>query len=392
MKLSRREFIAVSSSLLALPLIGQDRSDLKLEKLKLSGEPDNRVNIIFIAEGYSTRSQDKFDRTVASLMSEAWSEPVLKEYAGYFNYYQIRTVSERDWDGTGDGTVFGTKAGKKNQVLELDWAKVMPLLPRGLPRRHILVLIVHNSEAVRAHGGGIEERGRLATGSVVPVFLHELGHALGLLADEYPDGGVILKKFTINTSDDENVIPWQPALERRAPGTGVFKVPGLERTFFRGEERCVMLQNEKSFGPICRWGMTLGILRYVRAIDEYGANDRPIPAQYIPALKVKLLTPVSGDMNAKWGYRQVKPDEAMNVMRSIQAKDYTLDTFDQKRGWTPLRAENDPKARTSSALLEGLPKGVSVVTCLAQDLNPWIYADPWHQTVDSRSWVVDNGA
>jgi hypothetical protein len=195
---------------------------------------------------------------------------------------------------------------------------------------------------------------------------------------------VITKKHAINISEDERVVPWQPAIDRGAPGTGVFKVPGLEKTFFRGEERCVMLQNEKSFGSVCRWGMVMAIHRHVRAIDEYGANDRPIPAKYIPTIKVKLLTPASAEMKVKWGYKTVKPEEAKEAMQAVRAKDYTFDTFN----WTPLRAENDEKSKTSSAQLEALPKGTHVVTCFTQDLNPWIYSDLWQLSMDSRSWIV----
>jgi hypothetical protein len=387
--LNRREFLVSAASLSALPFFRQDRSDLKLETIRAAGPADNRVNIVFLAEGYTREKLDRFDRSIETLLKEAWADPPLKEYSSWFNTYRISTVSMKEWDGTGVGTYFGTRANSADRTLLVDWPKVYLKLPSDLPEKRIVVMIVHQSEGVRAHGGGAEQYGHLATGASTIVFRHELGHALGLLADEYPDGGTTSDLPPLNATENPDDPPWRAAIERGVQGVGVHKVAGLKRTFYRAEQQCVMHQNDPQFGAVCRWGMILGIHRHARIIDEYGTNKRPIPARFIPEIKIKLLTVEGVAPRLKWGYRRVKSDEADQVLRSVQAKDYRLDTFSEKFGWTILPGDLDEKTGAASLRTVGLPEGTSIVTAFAQDQHPSILADPAGVTVDARSWIVE---
>jgi hypothetical protein len=219
------------------------------------------------------------------------------------------------------------------------------------------------------------------TNSLALSFRHELGHALGLLGDEYPDGGVVLEKYSINVSTSDRDVPWKAALEARASGVGVHKVAGVRRTYFRAEERCVMQENSTEYGPVCKWGMAQGIYRHVRLLDEFGTNEAALEPEFAPEIKVKFLAPASGRVEVQWGYRAAGAEDEAFEVRGPEA-------FEARRGWTTSPGHLDADKREAAFSLRKLPKGNYVVAVVLRDAGPWMFADPWKVAVDGRAWVV----
>lgn len=376
-RLTRRDWLALSVGSAAglafgLPLHGQDR-ELKLEKLRAPGPAWNRVNFVFLAEGFASGSLGTFEAVVHDLSSRLERHEIFREYRNFLNFYTIPAASKKDWDGTGEGTRFGVKMGRNNLDLDVDWRRVYAGLPRGMPEKHVLVLIVHRSEAARAKGGGTDTRGRLATGSSWPVFLHELGHALGLLGDEYPDGGPI-GKASVNVSTSADRIPWKPMLDRR--GVGIRRVDGLRRTLWKGEERCLMAQSAADFGPVCRWGMVLGIHRHTRLLESVQPAEGRISGGEVRA---RLLSPNGHDLLTRIVYR---PAEGVDVS-SLTPERIDAEALTRRHGWRELRVD-----RRGGEISARTPRGKNVVVAFAEDRHEWIAADPGGVARDVRIWIT----
>lgn len=365
--------------------LGQDdRVELRLEAIHENGPSSNRLNLVFAAEGFDARNLDQFDRVVASLARGLAAHPIFAEYANFVNLYRIAAVSRHPWDGSGKGTIFGVKAGTQNKDLAVDWDLVERRMPAGLPKNHVLALIVQGAEAMRAKGGGRPRQGRLATGSTWSVFLHEMGHALGMLGDEYPDGGAISEELSINVSSTGRDVPWAPLLAGSPKGLGVYKVPGIQRTFWKAEEECIMGQNLDDFGPVCRWGMTMGLLRHVRLIDETAPKaGGVVSSKKVDRLRAWFLHPKGHALRTRWAARKVDSERDFAALPHLSGRSVRWETLDRERGWQPLRPVGD------AALLSDLEVGRHIVVAYAEDPSGWIAADPWGVSRDIAAWGVE---
>ena len=66
-----------------------------LIKLQETGSRANRINIAMVAEGYTSSSADslKFIADLGKMQAAIFSDPVLKRYSTYFNFYGIYVKS-----------------------------------------------------------------------------------------------------------------------------------------------------------------------------------------------------------------------------------------------------------------------------------------------------------
>ena len=64
------------------PLFSQE-----LLPVEINGEPDNMINIVVVAEGYTTADKNAFNVHVAQFVDEIFSDPVLANYRSYHNIY-----------------------------------------------------------------------------------------------------------------------------------------------------------------------------------------------------------------------------------------------------------------------------------------------------------------
>lgn len=392
MRLSRREWLSVSAGVAAGWAvcgsgfaIGQDDDvELRLETIHENGPSSNRLNLVFAAEGFDARSLDQFDRVVTSLTRGLAGHPIFREYSNFVNLYRIAAASKRPWDGSGAGTVFGVRIGTHNKDLAVDWGAVEKRMPPSLPKNHVLSILVQGAEAMRAKGGGRPRQGRMVTGSAWSVFLHEMGHALGMLGDEYPDGGAVSEELSINVSPTGRDVPWAPLLAGSPRGLGVFKVPGIQRTFWKGEEECVMGQNLDDFGPICRWGVTMGILRHVRLIDETSPRaGGAVSSKETDRLRAKFLHPKGHALRTRWVARKVGSERDFAALPHLTGRSVRWETLERERGWQPLQPVGD------AALVSDLDAGRHIVVAYAEDPSAWIAADPWGFSRDVAAWGVE---
>lgn len=387
MRLTRRRWLALSAGgagalAVGIPLRAQD-DPLRLEKVDAPGPVENRVNLVFVAEGFTKRGLGAFEETVDDLARRLLRHEIFTEYSNFFNIHRIRSASRSDWNGTGKGTRFGVKVGTQNRDLSVDWKKVYSQLPKNFPRKHVLILIVNHSEAMRAKGGGGPTAGRLACGSSWPVFLHEFGHALGHLGDEYPDGGP-LSKYTVNVSMSKKDIPWQKMLGGRRNRLGIFKVEGIKRTFWRGEEDCLMGQDAEDFGPICRWGMVLGLHRHTRLLESAEPDEGTVDATKTGELRVRRLVPRGHDIDSFFVWRPASEVKRSDLKpETLRPRDLT-----RKKGWGTLRTAAGGDGLSVST--RNLPRGRNIVLAYARDNHRWIADDPRGSARDVRIWTVDS--
>jgi hypothetical protein len=157
----------------------------------------NRVGLVFVGDGYTQGQLGLYADHVDSLAAEYFAREPNTTYAPLFNVYRIDVVSNESGvdhdpvEGIFRDTALdmGFWCNGIERLLCVDVGKAKAFAANA-PRAD-LVAAIANSEM---YGGAGYIQSDLATAAAAnfwasEVFLHEFGHALGDLADEYDYGG-----------------------------------------------------------------------------------------------------------------------------------------------------------------------------------------------------------
>ncbi|HIB69615.1 MAG TPA: hypothetical protein EYO33_32195, partial [Phycisphaerales bacterium] len=161
------------------------------------GVPDNRVDFVIVGDGYTASEQAQFHTDATSIQNNFFRYEPFITYESYFRWTQVEVISnESGVDNDPD------------QGINRDTALDMAYWCSGTER----LLCVSVSKAYQAaasapdidqviaisnsskYGGAGYPSNNLGTaagqnGSAVEIAIHEMGHSLGDLADEYTYGG-----------------------------------------------------------------------------------------------------------------------------------------------------------------------------------------------------------
>jgi hypothetical protein len=253
-------------------------SKLELMQLQSSGPPQQCVDLVFLAEGYTAEEKNKFVNDVTKMTNKLFEASPYKENKAKFNIVGVFGASnesgtdiphrnvQRD---TLFNTSFNTLGIQRYLLLESN--HLIHRIASIVPYDHIVVLVNSNQ-----YGGGSIRMDFCVTTtgySTSPfVFIHELGHGLAYLADEY------IGNVTYNGLYPDGVEPPDPNLTRELDATkikwrrfltnnvavptprssnpnpssrivGAFEGGGyLSKGIYRSEEKCWMGQGDSPFG------------------------------------------------------------------------------------------------------------------------------------------------
>ena len=165
--------------------------------IRNNGSPSNRVDVTILGDGYTAAEMGKYASDVEAFVTGFFAQQPFDEYQFLFNVHRVDVVSAQ----SGADHPERSPAVFKNTALDatyncaaiqrlicVDMTKVNNVLSASVAaeKRDVVLIIVNDPE----YGGS---GGAVAVASThtaaVEVVLHELGHTLGLLADEYAGGG-----------------------------------------------------------------------------------------------------------------------------------------------------------------------------------------------------------
>lgn len=162
------------------------------------GAANNRVNIVVVGDGYLASQQATFQAHTASTLDSFFSYEPFTTYKNYFQAFRVEVVS----------TVSGVSGDptsniSKNTPLQMRYwcSNIERLLCVNVSRAYQYaanspqpfdqILAIANSSKYGGAGYPSNEIGTLAGGhgSAALIAIHEMGHSLGDLEDEYDYGG-----------------------------------------------------------------------------------------------------------------------------------------------------------------------------------------------------------
>ena len=256
--------------------------------LEINGSIEEKVDILFLAEGYTAEEMDKFIDDARRSTGYIFSEEPFMSKRKSFNVRALKSVSQESgtdipgegiWKNTALNSSFYT-FGVERYMTTMDYKSVCDVAACA-PYDQIYILV--NTD--KYGGGGIYNHYSISAADNLQsraVVIHEFGHAFGGLGDEYFNS-----KVAYNDYFPLDVEPWNPNLTTLvdfdskwtsmiSDGTPVptpaeeaySEVPGVyegggyvAKGVYRPMIDCRMHTNDASFCPVCSLALKRMITR-----------------------------------------------------------------------------------------------------------------------------------
>lgn len=254
-----------------------DRGKLKdnrITKIQYSGDSPEKVDLVFLGEGYTADEQDKFNADAKRFTEALFKTPPYNTRQNDFNIWAVDLVSEESGtDTSGKGIFRNTALNSGYYTFGIDRYLTTPDMKSirdavwNTPCDAIFILV--NTDTYG--GGGMYNFYAMGTADnprTPVVFVHEFGHSFAGLADEYFSSEVAYIDFynlkyepwepNITTLVDFDK-KWKHLLPANTPiptplddahkeKAGVFEGGGyLSKGIYRPMDHCMM----RDYAPFC---------------------------------------------------------------------------------------------------------------------------------------------
>ena len=257
----------------------EKRTEYPVVKLLNNGNPAQKVDLVFVAEGYTKKGMNKFRKDAARFTDYLFQTKPYNDRKKDFNVWAVECPSEES--GT---DIPGQNIWKNTALMSHFWTfgidRYLTAPDLAIIRDKVwnvpcdAVFVIVNSE--KYGGGGIYNYYGLGTADhelSEVVFVHELGHSFAGLADEYFNSEVAYNDF-YNLKTE----PWEPNIttlvnfdakwkdilpvgtvvpaldnETNEGRIGVYEGGGyVTKGVYRPMINCSMRSNGAIFCPVCQ--------------------------------------------------------------------------------------------------------------------------------------------
>lgn len=288
-------------ALLAAGQIFGQRFDV--DTISMTGSIDDRINLVFLSDGYTEDELDKFIEDVHWMEDALLGKPPYKEYRSYFNSFAIKVPS--DTSGAADdpsnlidnyfGSSFNT-SGIWRLVVPHRSSRAQAVLRDNFPQYDQVIMVVNESR-YGGSGGWMATSTTHANGP--EICIHEIGHSFAKLADEYWAGPQYAReKINMTQETDREKVKWKNWLDYRS--TGIYS-HSEEPSWKRPHQNCEMRYLNRQFCPVCQEAITDKILDLTSPIIEFSPpEDGFTHSEPEIEFSLNLLEPSPNTLNIRW--------------------------------------------------------------------------------------------
>ena len=288
-----------------------------VEAIKVSGDNDKRINLVFMGDGYTVAELDKFIADATTFSGSLFSQSPFSNYADYFNVYTIKVPSNEsgtDHPGTATDvtepvfavenkdTYFNTSFDTANihrLLYTYSSAIVYNVLADNFPQYDQPIIIVNSPE----YGGAGGPYATSSTGnSADEIVIHEIGHSLFDLKDEYyPGDALAAEAINMTQETDPNLVRWKNWIGSNGVGIYTHSGSGNASNWKRPHQNCKMRYLGVPFCAVCKEGMIEKIHSLVSPIDSYIPDDNAINNPTFPLdFQLNLIKPNPNTLESEW--------------------------------------------------------------------------------------------
>lgn len=274
-----------------------------------NGPSDNRVDVVFLGDGYALQDQDAFEDVARASVDVFKNHKLLGEYFSYHNFIRVHLLS-KDQGVSGFGRVKDTALGGyvtgavQGQV-GVDTKKAQAFL-KQLDAHDGYAIAIVKAGSMGTGGGGIAAIGGRADDTMV----HEWGHAFAGLADEYSTftghRGAPHDATNVSTTDDLKKVPWRHFIEAGVPGVGAYRgADGRIKGAWKPTSGGCTMENGVQFCPVCREAFVLQIYRRVDPIESVKPKPVRDKAKALQGaegfdFEVTVMQPKTHPLDVRW--------------------------------------------------------------------------------------------
>jgi hypothetical protein len=342
--------------------LGTRAQRFAVDTLSMTGKIDQRINMVFLGDGYREEQLDKFITDVQWMMDALFAKPPYSQYRDYFNCFAIKVPSVVEGAANDPDSLINNYFGSTFNYAGI-WRLVVPVrsnlvfqvVTNNFPEYDQVFMIV-NDTRYGGSGGWISTSTVHADGP--EICIHELGHSFAGLSDEYWAGEVYARENVNMTQEsDPTKVKWKNWLNFSS--TGFF--PHSESpSWFRPHQNCEMRYLNRQFCPVCKEQTVSRILDLTSPILEFApASENPVMLTDTD-FKVNLLPPTPNTL---------------------------------KIWWELNRNEIAVNTDSLNLALSSLAEGDNKLTCFIIDTTSFI-RDPSHSTAHLHkvTWEISNGS
>jgi hypothetical protein len=319
-----------------------------------NGPATNRVNLVFFSEGYTNGQLATFLNDATNSANFFLNAEPYAEYSNYFNVFAIFTNSVHSgsthlisqsysagytyfnstYDSSSDYIItippnpsdanYGHGDGKIDLLLK----QYLPDTNNDLP-----ALLVN--DIVAGGSDNYDKRTAISSiGNVSYILVHESGHTLGRLGDEYTTpypGYPDIEEPNTTTNTNYIQIKWNAWIPANTPiptpflftyenTVGLFQGAHYHTNgWYRPCENCCMQSFGVGFCPVCQETLVLAIYGRVRPIDGYApvTNSLTITSPLMLSFSLNLLQPATHNLNVQWCTNKVAVAGATNPVFNL---------------------------------------------------------------------------
>lgn len=322
-----------------------------------NGPATNRVNLVFFSEGYTSSQMGQFLIDATNAANFFLSAEPYAEYSNYFNVFAIATNSAHSGSTHLNNvtnppgyTCFNStyNYGSDNLITippnTVDanssdgQGKINSLLLSHLPgTNNNLPALLVNDPTPGGSDGGSSDYGKTAissVGDVSYILVHESGHTLGGLGDEYTTaypGFPNIEEPNTTTNTTLSQIQWSAWISTNTPIPTPFSgayadTVGLflgahyhTNGWYRPFEECCMQSFGVGFCPVCQEALVLAIYGKTRPIDVHSpvTNTLSVTSAQLLAFSLNLLKPATHNLTIQWRTNNVAVSGATNPVFNI---------------------------------------------------------------------------
>jgi hypothetical protein len=339
-----------------------------------SGPRDNRLNIVFVSEGYTAAElPTKFATDAVQMMEGLFASEPFKEYRSYFNVFTIAVPSaDSGSDHPSLGIYRDTYFNSSFESYGLSHAVTIPpnnfipdhtpgqgklhqLLMQFVPDYDFVVLLVNDQRY-----GGIAQ-GRIAivsmSAAAKDVTVHETAHVLGDLADEYESPGlphgVAAEKPNATRQTDRSLIRWRSWIDADTPvptpttinpatgrpfyehAVGLFEGANYNTSgWFRPKLECKMRAVAAPFCEVCTEALTRSIVVSLDPGDAIRPEQRSLMLYdgESTTFSIRRLQPRTHNLTVQWYLNDV-------AVPGATGDEFTLRSSDASPGQHRVRVQ-----------------------------------------------------
>ena len=257
------------------------------------------VHMVVLGDGYKPDELDVYEQHVGQLIRLMRNDPAVNKH---FSAWNIHTVSTPSIDsGIDDNVLEDYRRTEFNAgffcsgIPRLICADELHMFRTALaeyPHLDQIVLLVNDPRY-----GGSGGATAIASVTALEVAVHELGHSVAHLADEYSDAAIDAETYpafsegefaNVSLQNTPEAVPWahwiananQYPTQPSQPGVGIFEGGYYQSSgIYRPTSDSRMRTNESHFGPVNGEQWALSVYRIAHPVRDFGPMSQRIESE-----------------------------------------------------------------------------------------------------------------